>query len=111
MGTPGAAGGQKGSKNSHASKQAILKVKIGNVVSFVIRIVTPVVFFIVLIFCPFSGAFEGSAGVKKGPNRAPKRLKSVYLIKIDGSRSMICILNDYDQLYRSIRLIPVRPGT
>ena len=66
MGTPGAAGGQKGSKNSHASKQAILKVKIGNVVSFVIRIVTPVVFFIVLIFYPFSGAFEGQRGSKKG---------------------------------------------
>ena len=73
MGTPGAAGGQKGSINSHASKQAILKVKIGNVVSFVIRIVTPVVFFIVLIFCPFSGAFEGSAGVEKGPNTVKKR--------------------------------------
>ena len=75
MGTPGAAGGQKGSKNSHASKQAILKVKIGNVVSFVIRIVTPVVFFIVLIFCPFPGAFERSAGVKKRATQGQKKIR------------------------------------
>ena len=72
MGTPGAAGGQKGSKNSNTSKQAILKMKICNVVCFVIRIVTLVVVFIVLIFCPFSGAFKGSAVVKKGPNRPQK---------------------------------------
>ena len=65
MGTPGAAGGQKGSINSHASKQAILKVKIGNVVSFVIRIVTPVVFFIVLIFAPFQGHLRGQGGQKR----------------------------------------------
>ena len=42
MGTPGAAGGSKRVKNSKASQQAIFKAKIGNVVSFVIRIVTPV---------------------------------------------------------------------
>ena len=38
-----------------------------------------------------------------GPSfRAQKWLKSIYFVKIDGLRSKICILNDFDQLYWSI---------